>query len=104
MEEIQAANRARKHLRAIAKQPLPEGRTKPVVPGTYSSLQSIPDKRIPKRATPFSAFVREQWATGKFSGVRGSDAMKIIASEFKNLSTEEKQVCSALIPSLMKYD
>lgn len=100
MEEIQAANRARQHLRAIARRPLAEGRTKPAVPGKYI-LQPIPDKRVPKRqAAAFPAFVREQWATGKYSDMRASEVLKMIASEYKNLSPEEKQVCSRPNPWL----
>ena len=92
VEEIHKANGARRMLRRIAKQPLPEGRQQSYV-NKNMSFRGIVDIRAPKRAdNAFITYVRERFASGEFAGSSGPEAIKAISNSWKQFSTEEKQV------------
>jgi len=92
VEEIHKANAARRTLRRIAEQPLPEGRKQSYV-SRSQSYRGIADVRAPKKAdSAYITYVRERFGTGEFASVAGPEAVKTISTAWNQLSAEEKQV------------
>lgn len=90
VQEIDAANRARRRLRVFHKV-IKDG--------------PIKDDRQPKKsATGYLLFAKSKWQSGEFSGSRpGSDTAKTIADEWNSLSAAERQVCVERLLDLRKH-
>jgi hypothetical protein len=46
-----------------------------------------------KRLSPYNLFVRERHASADFKGIKPTEAIGLISSEWKALSAGEKKVC-----------
>jgi hypothetical protein len=88
--QIHAANLARTKLRTI----LNKGKSR----GAPRYAAKLVDDRQPNRPGPtYSIFVRERWNSGDMKGISTVDASRIIAQEWKALSTSEKKVCALAV-------
>ncbi|KJR84419.1 HMG box protein [Sporothrix schenckii 1099-18] len=77
VSQIADANRARLHLNRL---------------GKTTKHRSITDARQPRRPTSsFSLFTKERWESGDFTGRPLADAARALSTEWKNLSSSERQ-------------
>ena len=89
VEEIEAANKARKTLRSKLKDR----------PSEVKKWKPIRDERSVKRPmTSFAHFCTSRHASGDFKHLRASEAAKLLGQEWKALSEGEKQVCHVFYP------
>ena len=91
-ETIRIANSARARIKKLRNKDKlgPRSKSLPYLP--------IADDRAPKRAAgAYIIFVKERFATGDFKGISNVEAVKLIASEWKQLSDAEKKVCFAFV-------
>lgn len=91
--EIQVANRARRSLNRIAKEPKPAGASTALVAHAVFLLKD--DRRLKKPSIPYISFVTERWASGDMKDVPIADAAKSMSAEWRQLSDSQKQVCAS---------
>jgi len=96
-EELRQANTARRALRRIAKQPLPEGRKLRYLDGSSRVYGQIPLKPSAKRLAAtnnaWMMFYRENYHNEEYAGLFAPARSKAISKLFKELTPEEKKVC-----------
>jgi hypothetical protein len=46
-----------------------------------------------KRVSGYNVFIKDRHASGDFKGIKGTEAIGLIANEWKSLSAGEKKVC-----------
>ncbi|KXT03568.1 hypothetical protein AC578_10005 [Pseudocercospora eumusae] len=77
--EIQKANGARSQLRKM-------------LPSQKIKWAKIEDERVPKKpAGPFAVFTGSRRGSGDFKGIKMGDAAKLVAQEWKAMSSSEKE-------------
>lgn len=86
-EQIRQANTARTQLRKIYKDDIADNKS-------HKYTTRLHDDRTPKRVSSgFPIFVKARHDSGDLKGIKPTDAMTLIANEWRALSTGEKQVC-----------
>ncbi|KAL1792086.1 hypothetical protein ACET3X_009837 [Alternaria dauci] len=82
-EQIAIANRARAQLRKLLADKYK---------GAPAHTRKLVDDRAPKPTLlPYAVFLKERHASGDFKSIKVTDAIKLIANEWKSLSAAEKQ-------------
>ncbi|KAG9186604.1 hypothetical protein G6011_09712 [Alternaria panax] len=82
-DQIRIANNARAMIRKLLKDKLK---------GTPSHTSKLIDERaVPRKPSAYTTFVKDRYASGDFRNIAPSDSLKLIANEWKALSTAEKQ-------------
>jgi hypothetical protein len=46
-----------------------------------------------KKVSPYNVFLKDRHASGDFKGIKSTEAIGLIANEWKSLSAGEKKVC-----------
>ncbi|KAK5116020.1 hypothetical protein LTR62_000476 [Meristemomyces frigidus] len=98
IEEIKAANIARRQLRGLRRKNLKEGTSSSSSsssmaenkrgPKTWTSI--VDERQVKRPTTSFSQFVVNRHASGDFKNIPTVDSMKLISQEWRTLSAEEK--------------
>ena len=94
-EELRQANAARRALRKIAKQPLPEGRKRSFLSGGGRTYSPIPIKKTgsPQRNNAWMEYFREHYHNEEYAGMAAPVRSRALSKLFKELTAEEKKVC-----------
>ncbi|KAH7388779.1 hypothetical protein BKA66DRAFT_59620 [Pyrenochaeta sp. MPI-SDFR-AT-0127] len=84
-EQIRIANNARAKLRARYEKSEKKGRS----PSYTAKIHD--DRHVKRPSSPYALFSKERWASGDLKGINATDSLRLIANEWKALSTGEKK-------------
>lgn len=81
-EQIETANKARVHLRRLAKGKPSEVKKWPKI---------VDERHVKQPIRPYPQFVSNRYASGDFKNMEFKNSVKLIAQEWKALTPEEKK-------------